>query len=89
MSARKMKDSGIEWIGEIPEEWEISKGFCGALQNIFWARCWQLNAKEESDTLENYLCALNVFWNKITTDNIKQMWFAKSEKSSMNGYCVI
>lgn len=22
---RKMKDSGIEWIGEIPEEWEISK----------------------------------------------------------------
>ena len=25
MSARKMKDSGIEWIGEIPEEWEIRK----------------------------------------------------------------
>ena len=23
---RKMKDSGIEWIGEIPEEWEITKG---------------------------------------------------------------
>ena len=23
--ARKMKDSGIEWIGEIPEEWEIKK----------------------------------------------------------------
>ena len=23
--ARKMKDSGIEWIGEIPEEWELSK----------------------------------------------------------------
>lgn len=22
---RKMKDSGIEWIGEIPEEWEIGK----------------------------------------------------------------
>ena len=21
--ARKMKDSGIEWIGEIPEGWEI------------------------------------------------------------------
>mgnify|MGYP001195757792 CR=1 FL=1 len=23
--ARKMKDSGIEWIGEIPEHWEIVK----------------------------------------------------------------
>jgi type I restriction enzyme S subunit len=21
----KMKDSGIEWIGEIPEHWEVSK----------------------------------------------------------------
>lgn len=24
--ARKMKDSGIEWIGEIPEEWEVKRG---------------------------------------------------------------
>lgn len=23
--ARKMKDSGIEWIGEIPEGWEITR----------------------------------------------------------------
>ena len=23
--ARKMKDSGIEWIGEIPEGWKIRK----------------------------------------------------------------
>jgi len=21
---RQMKDSGIEWIGEIPDEWEVS-----------------------------------------------------------------
>lgn len=25
MSTRKMKDSGIEWIGEIPVEWQVSK----------------------------------------------------------------
>ena len=23
--SRKMKDSGIEWIGEIPEDWEVLK----------------------------------------------------------------
>ena len=23
--SRKMKDSGIEWIGEIPEDWEVRK----------------------------------------------------------------
>lgn len=30
----KMKDSGVEWIGEIPEHWELSKiGYLGRLQN--------------------------------------------------------
>ncbi len=31
---RPMKDSGIEWIGEIPEEWTLTKvRYIGALQN--------------------------------------------------------
>ena len=25
MSGRAMKDSGIEWIGEIPEHWEVTR----------------------------------------------------------------
>jgi type I restriction enzyme S subunit len=30
----KMKDSGVEWIGEIPEHWNIKKvGYLGRLQN--------------------------------------------------------
>ncbi len=30
----KMKDSGIEWIGEIPEHWDVNKlGYLGSLQN--------------------------------------------------------
>lgn len=31
--ARKMKDSGIEWIGEIPEDWKISKSKYFILSN--------------------------------------------------------
>lgn len=23
--SREMKDSGVEWLGEIPEEWKITK----------------------------------------------------------------
>ena len=31
---RKMKDSGVEWIGQIPAEWEVSKiRYLGSLQN--------------------------------------------------------
>src|SRR5699024_7953795 len=30
----EMKDSGIEWVGEIPEHWDVVKlGFLGRLQN--------------------------------------------------------
>ncbi|MGG2093977.1 restriction endonuclease subunit S [Bacillus sp. S13(2024)] len=30
----KMKDSGVEWIGEIPEHWDLKKiGYLGRLQN--------------------------------------------------------
>ena len=29
---REMKDSGIEWIGEIPKDWEITK--IGMLYNL-------------------------------------------------------
>ena len=31
---RKMKDSGVEWIGEIPEDWEVEKlKYIGASKN--------------------------------------------------------
>ena len=26
MSKRKMKDSGVEWLGEIPAEWDVRRG---------------------------------------------------------------
>lgn len=39
--ARKMKDSGIEWIGEIPENWELRKG-----KYVFTERNERGNSKE-------------------------------------------
>ena len=31
---RKMRDSGIPWIGEVPDEWEVMKiGHCFRLKN--------------------------------------------------------
>lgn len=31
----KYKDSGIAWIGEIPEHWEVTKRKC--IQHNFWS----------------------------------------------------
>ena len=40
---RKMKDSGIEWIGEIPEGWELRKG-----KSLYRATTGKLDANAEN-----------------------------------------
>jgi len=74
----KMKDSGIEWIGEIPEHWKISK-----IKNLYEIVLGKMLCNERlSDdyTLENYLRAQNIKWDGINRENIKKMWFSKKEK---------
>ena len=46
--ARKMKDSGIEWIGEIPEDWEVVRG-----KNLF------VETNERSTTGEEELLTVS------------------------------
>ena len=62
--SRKMKDSGIEWIGEIPEEWEVRK-----LKTI--SNCRENKLSENNGT--DYFALENIVsWNGsyIQTDNI-------------------
>lgn len=76
--ARKMKDSGIEWIGEIPEGWEISK--VSYFYEIQLGKMLQPQKKSETDTEEMYLCAANVGKNSLSLDTLKTMWFSQTEK---------
>lgn len=76
--ARKMKDSGIEWIGEIPEGWEISK--VSYFYEIQLGKMLQPQKKYETDTEEKYLCAANVGKNSLSLDALKTMWFSQAEK---------
>lgn len=76
--ARKMKDSGIEWIGEIPERWEISK--VSYFYEVQLGKMLQPQMKSETDTEEKYLCAANVGKNSLSLDTLKTMWFSKTEK---------
>jgi type I restriction enzyme S subunit len=76
-----MKDSGIEWIGEIPAEWEIGK--VGYFYDIQLGKMLQSNRGSSDDTFECYLCAANVGKNKLTLDKLKQMYFSPSEKASL------
>ena len=76
--ARKMKDSGIEWIGEIPEGWEISK--VSYFYEVQLGKMLQPQKKSETDTEELYLCAANVGKNSLSLDTLKTMWFSQTEK---------
>ena len=75
---RQMKDSGIEWIGQIPEEWHVSK-----IKNVYIVILGKMlspSQTQKDQTLENYLCAANIKWSGVDTSIQKQMWFSESDK---------
>lgn len=74
----EMKDSGIEWIGMIPEHWKITK--IKALYNIVLGKMLCNEPKSATDTYENYLCSQNVKWGGVDTTTVKKMWFSQKEK---------
>lgn len=78
LKMRKMKDSGIEWIGEIPGGWEISK--VSYFYEVQLGKMLQPQKKSETDTEEKYLCAANVGKNSLSLDTLKTMWFSQTEK---------
>ena len=73
-----MKDSGIEWIGKIPENWGVSK--VSSFYDVVLGKMLQPSKKNDFDTLENYLCAANVGGNRLKIDDLKQMWFSEDDK---------
>lgn len=74
----ELKESGIEWLGRIPVGWEVS--FVKYFYNVTLGKMLQPQKKSEEDTLEKYLCSVNVDWKGIRTHLIKEMWFSKNEK---------
>lgn len=74
----KMKDSGVEWIGEIPDECKVTRA--GHIFNIILGKMLSPTPKQDDDTFEKYLCAANVHFTGISYEQLKQMWFSKTEK---------
>ncbi|HFU4238969.1 TPA: restriction endonuclease subunit S [Streptococcus suis] len=73
----RMKDSGIEWIGEVPEEWGV-----GNLKYYFdvqLGKMLQTSAVNGNDIEIDYLRAINVQWDNISVENLSKMWCNPSE----------
>ena len=79
---KAMKNSGIEWIGEVPENWQVSK--CGNFFEIVLGKMLQPTRANSSDTFESYLSAINLGNNTLKYEPIKHMWFSESDKATLN-----
>ena len=73
-----MKDSGVEWIGEMPAAWDISR--VGLHYTVILGKMLCPKQLDDSYTLEKYYCAADVHFGEVNSDDLKEMWFSPAEK---------
>ena len=72
----KLKQSGVDWIGEIPENWEIKK-----LKHIAQVVLGKMLCNEDKGNyhLKPYLKSKNIQWLNVDVSSVDLMWFSKKE----------
>lgn len=78
----KMKDSGIEWIGEIPAHWEVVK--VGHAFYITLGKMIQPTLKNNNEKQVPYLKAQNIQNNYISYESVEKMFASPSEVDKYN-----
>ncbi|QUY48916.1 restriction endonuclease subunit S [Serratia plymuthica] len=75
------KDSGVEWLGEIPRHWictQVKYGY-----EITLGKMLQKNKSSPSDELKPYLKAQNIQPYGVDLNNVDLMWFSSEERSKL------
>ena len=72
----EMKDSGVEWIGEIPNHWDRLP-----LKNFGQVTLGKMLTSEDKGGyhLKPYLRSQNIQTERVNTSDIKEMWFSETE----------
>lgn len=76
------KDSGLKWIGEIPEHWKKTK--VGNLYEITLGKMLQPKPRTSNDLLVPYLKAMNIQDGYIHTSNVDEMYSNNTEIEQMS-----
>lgn len=71
-----MKDSGVEWLGMVPNGWKVGRVAFG--YDIMLGKMLQPSPNSEKDIAVPYYRAMNVQWEKIDSD-LKVMWATPEE----------
>ena len=77
VAKRQMRDSGIPWIGEIPEGWEVSR--VKRHHKITLGKMLCASLTEDATIKAKYICAANVHFDGVSLAGLKEMWFSESE----------
>lgn len=78
----RLKDSGVEWLGHVPEHWEVAplkRGF-----EVRLGKMLQPNKASPSDELVSYLRAANIQWSGVDLTDLKQMWVSAEERQQLS-----
>lgn len=76
----KYKESGVEWIGEIPEHWEVKR--LKYIANVVLGKMI-CNVNLGRMYLKPYLKSKNIQWLNVDVSSVDEMWFTLNE---MNEY---
>ncbi|MBO1530582.1 restriction endonuclease subunit S [Psychrobacter sp. F1192] len=75
------KDSGVEWLREVPAHWistQVKYGYTVVLGKML-----QTTRKTTSDLLKPYLKAQNIQPSGIDLTNVSSMWFSADERKRL------
>jgi len=75
------KPSGVEWLGEVPEHWDVTALKHGYVVTL--GKMLQPEAASEEDILLPYLRAANIRWSGVDESDIKTMWFSRREREHL------
>ncbi|WLG56110.1 restriction endonuclease subunit S [Pseudomonas extremorientalis] len=75
------KDSGVEWLGVVPDHWAVTllkRGY-----EVVLGKMLQPEARRDDDEFLPYLRAANIQLSGVDTVDVKRMWFGAEEKKSL------
>lgn len=73
----KMKPSGVPWLGDVPEGWEVRRA--GSAYQIQLGKMLQPDTSSPEDEQLEYLKALHVQWEHIQIDDLPVMWASPND----------
>lgn len=76
-----LKPSGIEWLGDVPEHWEVQR--LKNVANVVLGKMLTTEAKNGDGEFKPYLRSTNVQWIKPDVRDVKEMWIANSEMAQL------